>query len=126
AAEREVANLFDQPDLTLPETLGILLVDAGGEVLAGRMREGAVAAESDLGPNMSGARAEAERVAAHLRLGGWQGMVVESEAARIAVAPVRAGVIIVVTAPGTPAGRAARVVDRAREVADRYLSTWDR
>ncbi len=79
--------------------------------------------DQELAGNLSGARSEAERVAAYLNLGAWKEMLVESSSARISVSPVGASVIIVATAPEMPAGQAARVVQRARQRArDHYQS----
>lgn len=121
-AALEAAELFEHLEREQAGTLGVLLVDAGGEVLAGKLRARAVASDGELSLNLSGARSEAERVASYLQLGCWRAMVVEGKEARLAVSPVRGGVIIVATAPDVPAGRAARVVRRAREIADVYLT----
>lgn len=118
---RSASALFDDLEFEQPGTLGALLVDTNGGVVAGRMPEGAAESEEALGRNMRGAREEAERVASYLGLGSWLGMVVETGESRLAIAPLGDGVVVVATRPVVPAGRAARVVQRASQVAKAYL-----
>lgn len=101
--------------------LGVLLVDAHGRLTAGRMKGRTPELDRELGRSLSGARSEAERVASYLKLGEWKGMVVESSSARLSVSPVGDGVIIVATDPTLPAGRAARIVRKARDGAHERL-----
>ncbi len=112
--------------LEAPGALGVLLVGEGGEVEAGRMSGQSASNDRELAGDLSGARSEAERVAAYLNLGAWKGMLVESSSARISVSPVGAGVIIVATAPEMPAGQAARVAQRARQRAQDHFQSDER
>ena len=112
--------------LEAPGALGVLLVGEGGEVEAGRMSGQSASNDRVLAGDLSGARSEAERVAAYLNLGAWKGMLVESSSARISVSPVGAGVIIVATAPEMPAGQAARVAQRARQRAQDHFQSDER
>jgi tetratricopeptide (TPR) repeat protein len=101
--------------------LGVLLVDAGGQVLDGRMTPDGVESDRMLGVTLSGAKKEAERVASYLDLGDVQGMVIESSVARLTMSTLGDGMIVVATVSELPAGQAARVVQRARAIAEANL-----
>lgn len=105
-----------------PGTLGVLLIDADGQVIEGHMSAENGAPEAGAGIHLVSARAEAERVASYLDLGELTGMVVESATARLTISPVGRDVIIVATRSDLPAGQAARVVQRAWDIAEEYLS----
>jgi predicted regulator of Ras-like GTPase activity (Roadblock/LC7/MglB family) len=109
-----------------PGTLGVLLIDAEGQVIEGHMSEENGAPPASAGVHLVNARTEAERVASYLDLGELKGMVVESAMARLTISPVGRDVIIVATHSDLPAGQAARVVQRAWDIAEEYLSDMGR
>ncbi|MGD2215830.1 MAG: tetratricopeptide repeat protein [Gemmatimonadales bacterium] len=131
AAQREMAP--DQPESAAstdiftglqqegPGTLGVLLVGRDGQLLEGRMTRRGAESDRMLGVTLNGARSEATRVASYLGMGKLQGMVIESAVARLTVSPVSGGIVIVATRAEVPAGQAARLVQRAREIAELHL-----
>jgi tetratricopeptide (TPR) repeat protein len=119
-------GVFDSLASEFPGTLGVLLVDGEGGVLEGSIPSENGESMDELGVNMVGARAEAERVAGYLQLGELRGMVVESGSTRLTVSPIGKDVVIVATGADIPAGQAARVVQRAWEIADSYLGRMGR
>lgn len=125
-ARRGPGAVFDALLDDYPGTLGVMLADADGRLVAGRMPEQGVESEMALAVNLSSARAEAERVATYLDMGELRGIVVETEAIRLTVSPVADHVIILATSSGIPAGRAARVVQRAWGIAEDYLARSER
>ncbi len=119
------AAFFDQLAADHPGTRGVLLVSGGGEVLAGQISRLAGESDEALGANLAGARREAERVAGYLTLGRLKGMVVESEAGRLMLVPLESHTIIVSSEAQVPAGRAARAVQRASQLAGSYLRDFE-
>ncbi|UCC74757.1 MAG: tetratricopeptide repeat protein [Gemmatimonadota bacterium] len=117
---------FDALEQEHPGTLGIMLVGGDGQVLEGRMTRRGVESDRMLGVTLNGAKLEAARVASYLELGGLQGMVIESAVARLTMSPVDDGIVVVATRAEVPAGQAARVVQRAREIAGAHLSNRKR
>ncbi len=109
-----------------PGTLGVLLVDAEGQIIEGHMPAENGDVQAALGTDLIEARAEAERVASYLQLGELKGMVVESKSSRLTVSPVGRDVVIVATRTDLPAGQAAIVVQRAWDLAESYLSNLSR
>ncbi|GEM_PF-2157228 len=106
-----------------PGTLGALLVDATGQLVEGRMTPRGVESDRMLGVTLSGARAEAERVASYLQLGDLRSVVIESGVVRLTMSAVDGITLIVATACDLPAGQAARVLERARKLAREYLES---
>ena len=104
-----------------PGAMGVLMVDPHGRITAGGVKGGSSSEVKTLARSLSGARAEAERVASYLNIGEWSSMVVETKSARLSVSPVGEGVIIVATDPSLPAGQARRIVQRARKGAREKL-----
>ena len=102
--------------------VGAVLMDDQGFVLAGRM----AVAGTDRGPEvaavLSGASAEAGRALAHLKLGAWKGILVETPEAVVRLAPAGDGMIAVAGRREVPMGWVLRVAGRAREAALRFLS----
>ncbi|NIR46109.1 MAG: tetratricopeptide repeat protein [Gemmatimonadetes bacterium] len=129
-AEGESGNgrghVFESLGEDHPGTLGILLVDAEGEIIESHMPAENGDVQAALGTDLIEARAEAERVASYLQLGELKGMVVESKSARLTVSPVGRDVVIVATRTDLPAGQAALVVQRAWDLAESYLSNLNR
>jgi predicted regulator of Ras-like GTPase activity (Roadblock/LC7/MglB family) len=102
-----------------------LLVDDDGLVLAGRASGAAGDDRSDeLGAELSGLSGEAERAMRQLQLGGWERLLVECDAATLALAPSALGSVTLVATPaGTPAGLPRLLLDRARRRANDWLGT---
>jgi tetratricopeptide (TPR) repeat protein len=114
------ANLFDDL-LGSGQLLGALLVDAHGLVLAGRLGEDAAGDAAQLGALLGGAVDEAVRTVAHLRLGAWRGILLESAQALLHLSP-GAGDTVVILAAGrnTPPGWLLRASAQAAERAARH------
>lgn len=116
-------GLFGKLKREYPGTLGALLVDATGQLVEGRMTPRGVESDRMLGVTLSGARAEAERVASYLQLGDLRSVVIESAVVRLTMSAVDGITLIVATACDLPAGQAARVLERARELAREHLES---
>lgn len=115
------------PDALFDALLGdsaqvALLLDADGFVTAGRYE---TAEGTDLGAvigaQLSGVSDEADRAMRHFGLGGWTRIVIETEAASIAMAPDGGALVLVAAPQGTPLGFVRRTLDRAAEVAHAWL-----
>lgn len=115
------ADLFAALEKEQPGTLGVLLVGGDGQLLEGRMTRRGADSDRMLGVTLNGAKSEATRVASHLGLGELRGMIIESAVARLNVSPVRGGIVVVATRAEVPAGQAARLAQRAREIAEVHL-----
>lgn len=120
-ATAATSGLFATLEREYPGTLGVLLVDATGQLVEGRMTPRGVESDRMLGVTLAGARAEAERVASYLQLGGLQSVVIESAVVRLMISAVGGNTLIVATACELPAGQAARVLERAGEWARKHL-----
>lgn len=116
------ADVFDALSDEYPGMLGVMLVDANGRLVAGRMPEQGIESDMALAVNLNSARAEAERVASYLDMGELRGIVVENDTTRLTVSPLGEHLIILATSSEVPAGQAARVVQRAWEIAEGYLA----
>jgi tetratricopeptide (TPR) repeat protein len=119
-AEVDAGALFD--DLLEGQHSAALLLDADGLVLAGRYEatDGRDLA-ADVGAQLSGVSDEAGRAMRHLGLGAWRQIVFETEAASVAMAPSRDGVLLVAAARPIPLGFVRRVLERALERANSWL-----
>lgn len=99
-----------------------LLLDADGLVTAGEYQ---TADGTDLGivigAHLSGVSDEASRAMRHLGLGDWKRVVLESEAAVVAMAPAGESVVLVASPVGTPLGFARRTLDRCLDAARGWL-----
>lgn len=119
AAGESAAALFD-PILGDSRQVALLL-DAEGLVAAGEYR---TADGADLGPEMgahlSGVSDEADRAMRHFGFGAWTRMVIETEAAAVAMAPVHDAMLLVAAPRDVPLGFARRTLDRCLAVA----RTW--
>lgn len=100
--------------------MGALLLDDQGLVLAGSMaQEGG---EPELLVGMLGtAVAEARRTAELMKLGGWQGLLLDCEVAALHVAPVADAVLVMAARRNAPAGWVVRTAEQARSLARRFL-----
>lgn len=119
-AEVDAGALFD--DLLEGQHSAALLLDADGLVLAGRYHatDGRDLA-ADVGAQLSGVSDEASRAMRHLGLGAWRQIVFETEAASVAMAPSRDGVLLVAAARPIPLGFVRRVLERALDRANSWL-----
>ncbi|MDH5235585.1 MAG: tetratricopeptide repeat protein [Gemmatimonadota bacterium] len=120
AAGESAAGLFD-PILGDSRQVALLL-DVEGLVAAGEYR---TAEGADLGPEMgahlSGVSDEADRAMRHFGFGSWTRLVIESEAAVVAMAPVEEAMLLVAAPRDVPLGFARRTLERCLGVARGWL-----
>jgi predicted regulator of Ras-like GTPase activity (Roadblock/LC7/MglB family) len=117
-------GLFDDM-LGAGPLLGVLLIDAQGLVLAGRFGDDVDGDAAMLGAVLGGAVDEAGRTAALLHLGGWKGILLESEGALLHLAPATTDTIVVLAAKrDTPAGWILRAAGKAVERAIRFTEVY--
>ncbi len=102
-----------------------LLVDEAGLVLAGTAPSPDGRDQADeLGAELRGLSADAERALRQLQLGDWEQLHVECDLGTLALGPVPdGGVALVATDRETPAGLTRLLLDRARRVAGNWMST---
>jgi len=101
-----------------------LLLDASGLVLAGAyvVEDGEDVAQA-VGAELSGVSDEARRAMRHLGLGDWSSLTVETDAAVVAMAPMRDDALVLVAASkAMPLGLVHRVLDRCVERATGWLA----
>jgi len=115
------AGLFD-PVLAESKAVALLL-DGEGLIAAGEYR---TAEGTDLGPEMgahlSGLSEEADRAMRHFGLGAWTRLVIETEAAVVAMAPVGEAMVLVASPRDEPLGFARRTLERCVGVARSWLA----
>jgi predicted regulator of Ras-like GTPase activity (Roadblock/LC7/MglB family) len=101
-----------------------LLVDADGLVLAGSYRDAAGQDVSEIvAAELAGVSGEAERAMRHLGLGAWTSLLVEADAAVLAMTPAPVGSLLVVAASKqTPVGLVRLLLDRALTRARDWLA----
>ncbi len=114
------AALFD-PILDDAKLVALLL-DQEGLVLAGQY----LTAEgrdlgAEIGAHLTGVSDEAGRAARHFKLGAWTRLVIQTEAATLAIAPDGAESVLVAAPREVPLGFVRRTLDRALAVARRWL-----
>ena len=100
-----------------------LLLDATGLVMAGTYltQDGRDVAQ-EVGAELSGVSDEARRAMRHLGLGDWSSLTVETDAAVVAMAPMRDDALLLVAASkAMPLGLVHRVLDRCVERASGWL-----
>jgi len=92
-----------------------LLVDADGLVLAGSYQDANGHDVADIvAAELAGVSSEAERAMRHLGLGAWTSLLVEADAAVVAMTPAPLGSLLVVAASRqTPVGLVRLLLDRA-------------
>jgi predicted regulator of Ras-like GTPase activity (Roadblock/LC7/MglB family) len=115
------AHLFS--DVTADGDHTALLLDATGLVMAGTYvtADGRDVAQ-EVGAELSGVSDEAQRAMRHLGLGDWTSLTVETDAAVVAMAPMREEALVLVAASkATPLGLVHRVLDRCVERAGSWL-----
>ena len=102
---------------------GLLLLDANGLRLGGRIRNRAGTDVSDaVAAHLAGVSREASRAARLLSLGAWQSVSVESGDGNLHLTPPSsATVLLTVRDASVPAGRLAILAERAAESARRWL-----
>ena len=108
----EPSGLFD--DITGNGEHTALLLDATGLVMAGTYftQDGRDVAQ-EVGAELSGVSDEARRAMRHLGLGDWSSLTVETDAAVVAMAPMRDDELVLVAASkAMPLGLVHRVLDR--------------
>jgi tetratricopeptide (TPR) repeat protein len=116
AATREFAALSAERGI-----VGAVLLDDQGFVLAGQMTVGGVDRGPEIAAVLSGASSEAGRALAHLGLGAWKGILVETPDAVVRLAPAGDGLIAVAGRREVPMGWVLRVAARGRDAALRFL-----
>jgi predicted regulator of Ras-like GTPase activity (Roadblock/LC7/MglB family) len=100
-----------------------LLLDATGLVMAGTYftQDGRDVAQ-EVGAELSGVSDEARRAMRHLGLGDWASLTVETDAAVVAMAPMRDDALVLVAASkAMPLGLVHRVLDRCVARANDWL-----
>ena len=102
--------------------VGAVLLDDQGFVLAGQMTVGGTDRGPEVAAVLSGASSEAGRALAHLGLGAWKGILVETPEAVVRLAPAGDGMIAVAGRREVPTGWVLRVAVRARDAALRFLA----
>jgi predicted regulator of Ras-like GTPase activity (Roadblock/LC7/MglB family) len=101
-----------------------LLLDATGLVMAGTYvtQDGRDVAQ-EVGAELSGVSDEARRAMRHLGLGDWSSLTVETDAAVVAMAPMRDDALVLIAASkAMPLGLVHRVLDRCVERASGWLT----
>lgn len=116
AVGREFAALSGERGI-----VGAVLLDDQGFVLAGQMTVGGTDRGPEVAAVLSGASSEAGRALAHLGLGAWKGILVETPEAVVRLAPAGEGMIAVAGRREVPTGWVLRVAARARDAALRFL-----
>ena len=110
-------------DLTADGEQTALLLDATGLVMAGTYltQDGRDVAQ-EVGAELSGVSEEARRAMRHLGLGNWSSLTVETDAAVIAMAPMRDDALLLLAASkAMPLGLVHRVLDRCVARASAWL-----
>jgi tetratricopeptide (TPR) repeat protein len=121
----EPAELFARLEAE-PPFLGALVVDTRGLVLGGRLaRDAEASGRGDaLAAVLGGAIEEASRAAFHMELGGWRGILLETESALVHLAPLAEGLALVVLARrDAPPAWVLRAAERAGRIARTFLET---
>jgi predicted regulator of Ras-like GTPase activity (Roadblock/LC7/MglB family) len=111
-------------DLTADGEHTALLLDATGLVMAGTYftQDGRDVAQ-EVGAELSGVSDEARRAMRHLGLGDWSSLTVETDAAVVAMAPMRDDALVLVAASkAMPLGLVHRVLDRCAARATAWLA----
>jgi predicted regulator of Ras-like GTPase activity (Roadblock/LC7/MglB family) len=102
--------------------LGALLLDRRGLVLAGSLDASLGGRADELGAILGGAIDDAARTAAHLELGGWGVMLLETATSVVHVAPIgERGILAIAATHDAPTGWILRTAAYAAERAARFL-----
>ncbi|MBI4521621.1 MAG: roadblock/LC7 domain-containing protein [Gemmatimonadetes bacterium] len=111
------ATLVETPGLR-----GIVLLDSDGLLLAGRMSDSGLESAEAVASILSGAIDEATRTAAHLDIGGWEGILLETEDVKAYLQPVGDALLLVAGEGRSPLGWLRRVAGDARDAAAAFLA----
>ena len=112
------ADLLQEADQTA------VLLDGDGLVLGGSYFtwDGRDAAQ-EVGAELSGVSDEADRATKYLGIGEWSMIVVETEAAAVAMAPTEAdGLVVLAAGASTPLGLTQRLLERCVARAREWLA----
>jgi tetratricopeptide (TPR) repeat protein len=127
-AEERASRAITAPDRLFDDLLqgapllGVLLLDRRGLVLAGSLREASVGRPDEVGAILGGAIEDAVRTAAHLALGAWRVMLLETATAVVHVSPVgERGILTLAATHAAPTGWILRTAAYAAERAARFL-----
>jgi tetratricopeptide (TPR) repeat protein len=123
SAVQDPFSLFDDL-LASGALLGALLVDGQGLVLAGRLTDGPRGGAEMLAALLGSAVDEAARTVAHLRMGAWRGILLETGEALLHVSPAEGGVVVLAARQGTPSGWIRRTAAQAGERAARFMEVY--
>jgi Flp pilus assembly protein TadD/predicted regulator of Ras-like GTPase activity (Roadblock/LC7/MglB family) len=110
-------------DLLAEEDQTAVLLDHDGLVLAGAYftSDGRDVAQ-EVGAELSGVSDEADRATKYLGIGDWGMILVETEAAAVAIAPTEAnGLVVLATGTSTPLGLTQRLLERCVARARQWL-----
>lgn len=111
------ATLVESPGLR-----GIVLLDSDGLLLAGRMSDAALESAEAVASILSGAIDEATRTAEYLDIGGWEGILLETEDVKAYLQPVGDALLLVAGEGRSPLGWLRRVAGDARDAAAAFLA----
>jgi predicted regulator of Ras-like GTPase activity (Roadblock/LC7/MglB family) len=105
------------------DDVGLLLVDASGMCLAGRLPGGDGSAGAErVAAQLAGLNREAARATRLMGLGGWHSIAVESPDAHLFLsAPTAETVLLAVREPGLPMARVGLLAERAGRAAREWL-----
>lgn len=107
------------------QIMGALILDQQGLVMGGALGGQVGANAESLGAILGGAIEEAVRTAQHLSLGSWKGVLLEADQALLHFAPVRDGMIVLLTAQkNAPTGWVLRSAAQASAIATRFLEAY--
>jgi predicted regulator of Ras-like GTPase activity (Roadblock/LC7/MglB family) len=100
-----------------------LLLDSGGKPLAGSyIDQGGRDISSEIGAALSGVSTEVSRSMRLLSIGGWTAVVVETDAATIALAPAtQDAVVLLASSLSVPLGLVRRVLSRSVALAINWM-----
>lgn len=114
------ATLFDEVLGDSPQVA--LLLESDGVVAAGQYTtEDGIDLGTIIGAHLSGVSDEAQRAMRHFKLGAWTRIVIETEAAVVAMAPAGEPVVLVAAPRDVPLGFVRRTLDRCVAVARDWL-----
>ncbi len=120
AAPDAPATLFDEVLGDSPQVA--LLLEADGVVSAGQYTtEDGTDLGTIIGAHLSGVSDEAQRAMRHFKLGEWTRIVIETEAAVVAMAPAGDPVVLVAAPRDVPLGFVRRTLDRCVAAARAWL-----
>ena len=115
------------PQTATAETTPSLLLDAQGRILRGQLsRPDGVDASQAVAAALAGVIREAERAAGLLGLGDWRAIAIEGGSVNYELrSPTKESLLLVTRGREVPAGRLARIADRAVEQARQWLEAGE-